>query len=181
MSRRLTLILSVLPIVPTVSNAQQSRPAASAPAPAAAARERVAAQMRELATLIENRVEARRKADRAAAQLSITTAAAATGDVSQFAPGLIQSEYQLRQVELERDLAVEQGSASARALSLAKRAQVMRSAYEARVAQARAVAAAAIAEAKREDDVARGELDEATRRVDAAQNALLDLIVPMIR
>jgi capsular exopolysaccharide synthesis family protein len=136
---------------------------------------RIGAKEMELSKLVAEQVDAQLMYGKAYSAFESTKAAVQSGQdppmmeqyVHELAPFLVNDEYQLRQIELERDIAAETGTESTRYKQLAKRADIMRANYQQALDAARVRAKVAIIENMQQDmNKAATKLESLTKRVD---------------
>ena len=140
-------------------------------------RKKVEAKLAELIKRLEEQLEIKRQAEITTARVNLLKDAVGAGrGLPKFDQGLARQEWNLHQVELERDLMAEQyGANNPRFKAIAERAKTMRLKYEDGVEEARLHADVALIDARKEDDSARKRLDGATKAVETAKQELLAL------
>jgi hypothetical protein len=172
------VLLNVLGLTIPISLAQ-TRPGATATGPAASQaglRDGLAERVAELSKRIEDRLELQRLAGRADDELTRQEEAARGGEsLNAISPWLKNNQYQLRQVEIQRDLMVDQyGKENPRYKAAARRAAEMREAYERQLAAAQSKAAAGLENIRAEAAATRKKLEDAAKREEAAKQALIE-------
>jgi hypothetical protein len=157
-----------------------SAPATGAAASPAGLRERLAGRVDELSKRIEERLDLQRQAERADAALARLEDAASGGrGVDTIASGLANDQYQLRHVEIERDLMADQyGSQHPRYKAIVQRVAAMREAYDRRLKGAQGKAASELDAARTDAATARKKLEIAVSNVEAAKRELIDAAAP---
>jgi hypothetical protein len=178
------LLFSVLGLTLPIARAQTRPGSAPATTPATAPagpRERLAARIEELAKRIEERLEFQRQAERADAALALQEEAASGGRaLFTMAPTLANNQYQLRQLEIRRDLMVDQyGSQHPRYKAIVHQFETMREAYNRQLEAARSKAAAELDAARADAAAVRKKLEIAVSNETAAKRELIDSATPV--
>jgi hypothetical protein len=153
----------------------QTLPGGSA-ASQAGLRERVVKGVAKLSKRIEERLELERLAERADDELARQEEAALGGEsLNATTPWLKNNQYQLRQVEIQRDLMLDRyGREHPRYKAVAQQAAKMREVYERQLAAAQSNAVRGLESARAEEAAARKKLDEAVKAEEAAKRELID-------
>jgi hypothetical protein len=157
-----------------------SAPATGAVASPAGLRERLAGRIEELSKRIEERLELQRQAERADAALARLERVATGGPgVDAIAPGLVNDQYQLRQLEIQRDLLADQyGSQHPRYKAIVQRVAAMQEAYDRRLKGAQGKAASELDAARTDAATTQKKLEIAVSNVEAAKRELIDSAAP---
>ena len=173
------VLLSVVGLSIPIALAQMRPGGATMPGPAtsqAGLRERLAERVAELAKRIEERLELQRLTGRPSDELARQEEAARGGEsLTTMAPWLKNNQYQLRQMEIQRDLMVDQyGREHPRYQAVAQQVAKMREAYDRQLATAQSKAAAGLENLRAEAGAARNKLDDAVRAEEAAKRELIE-------
>jgi hypothetical protein len=173
------VLLSVVGLSIPIALAQTRPGGATMPGPAtsqAGLRERLAERVAELSKRIEDRLELQRLAGRANDELARQEEAARGGEsLTAMTPWLKNNQYQLRQVEIQCDLMLEQyGQEHPRYKAMAKQLATMREAYNRQLAAAQSKAATGLESARAEFAAAQKKLDEAVKAEEAAKQDLIE-------
>jgi hypothetical protein len=176
----LVLLLGVLGLLIPIARAQ-TRPEGAPSDPKTALRERISAKVEQLIRQTEERIELQRLMDRANSAVGVQAAAVNGGKgLAAIAQELSSEEYQLKQIEVERDLTGEQsGMQNPRYKVLAKRAAIMKEVYDREVEAAHIKAVARLESARNEAAAIQTKLNAAANRVEATKQELLDLVMPV--
>jgi capsular exopolysaccharide synthesis family protein len=145
----------------------------------------------ELSKLVQEQVEAQLILGKAQGTLKAVTEAIQQGQdppgldvvIQHIAPFLTNDQYQLRQAEIQRDLMADQyGPENAKYKQVAKQCELMRAAYEAQLAEAKANAKVQILEGyQQEAAAADAKLKGLTTRVDNLKQDMGELSNSMVQ